>query len=249
LIKWTMEEMGFPRDLVAETRHLRDINPDRLNLEDIYKVLRALPERVKRDELLRRFPDRREELTTLFETHPEPSGGYRIRGVAMFGVSECRRGELFGRILKDGRIGEIGGLMLIEHDGDRISRYDVERGIWADYKNDISDKALDSLVRDCRSSDPQRAVRARLEYQPGDFRCSSRELDQMVDIAMSVPGVLGAGLTGAGFGGCIRVLCREDVVPLLIETMREKYYAPRGLEPSAEPIQTVEAACVLTLDG
>ena len=249
LIKWTMEEMGFPRDLVAETRHLRDINPDRLNLEDIYKVLRVLPERVRRDELLRRFPNRTEELTRLFETRPEPSDGYRIRGVAMFGISECRRGELFGRILKEGRIEEIGRLMLIEHDGDRISRYDVERGIWTEYKNDISDRALDALVQDCRSSEPQRAIRARLEYQPGDFRCSSRELDQMVDVAMSVPGVLGAGLTGAGFGGCIRVLCREDAVPLLIKTMKEKYYSPRGLEPSAEPIQTVEAACVLTLDG
>ncbi len=53
-----------------------------------------------------------------------------------------------------------------------------------------------------------------------DFK--KRELDQIVDIARLVPGVMGAGLTGAGFGGCTvqlvaaaqaqdfsRILCEE----------------------------------------
>lgn len=34
--------------------------------------------------------------------------------------------------------------------------------------------------------------------QPGDYACSTVEIDQMVDIASAVPGVRGARIAGAG---------------------------------------------------
>jgi len=45
------------------------------------------------------------------------------------------------------------------------------------------------------------------------FAISSPELDALVEIATAVPGVIGARLTGAGFGGCKigRASCRERV--------------------------------------
>ena len=44
------------------------------------------------------------------------------------------------------------------------------------------------------------------------FGISSPELDALVEIAAGVPGVIGARLTGAGFGGCTINLVRRDAV-------------------------------------
>jgi len=43
-----------------------------------------------------------------------------------------------------------------------------------------------------------------------DFQVSCRELDLLVDLAARVEGVLGARLTGAGFGGCTLNLVRRE---------------------------------------
>jgi galactokinase len=46
-----------------------------------------------------------------------------------------------------------------------------------------------------------------------NFRVSCRELDALVEAASTVPGVYGARMTGAGFGGCIVVLAAPGAVP------------------------------------
>jgi galactokinase len=45
-----------------------------------------------------------------------------------------------------------------------------------------------------------------------NFDNSSPELDLLVEIAQGIPGVLGARLTGAGFGGCTVNLVRPDAI-------------------------------------
>ena len=44
-----------------------------------------------------------------------------------------------------------------------------------------------------------------------DFEVSTRVLDDLVDALMTAPGVYGARLTGAGFGGCVVVLASAGV--------------------------------------
>ena len=44
-----------------------------------------------------------------------------------------------------------------------------------------------------------------------DFEVSTVKLDQLVDELLATPGVLGARLTGAGFGGCAVALCEPGV--------------------------------------
>ena len=39
-----------------------------------------------------------------------------------------------------------------------------------------------------------------------DFEVSTRALDELVERLLRIPGVLGARLTGAGFGGCVVAL-------------------------------------------
>jgi galactokinase len=46
----------------------------------------------------------------------------------------------------------------------------------------------------------------------GDFEVSTDRLDQMVEDLIARPGVFGARLTGAGFGGCVVVLARPGAV-------------------------------------
>ena len=63
------------------------------------------------------------------------------------------------------------------------------------------------------------------------FGISSPELDALVEIATSVDGVIGARLTGAGFGGCTINLVRRDAVPALRDAVLRDYPARTGLEP------------------
>ncbi|RKY69388.1 MAG: galactokinase, partial [Candidatus Latescibacterota bacterium] len=70
-----------------------------------------------------------------------------------------------------------------------------------------------------------------------EFQVSCRELDLLVEIARSVDGVLGARLTGAGFGGCTVNLVRKRSAPLLAQTVEEKYEAETGIKPAVYPCQ------------
>ena len=45
-----------------------------------------------------------------------------------------------------------------------------------------------------------------------DFDVSTSVLDQLVDQLVALPGVFGARLTGAGFGGCVVALCERGAV-------------------------------------
>jgi galactokinase len=52
-----------------------------------------------------------------------------------------------------------------------------------------------------------------------DFEVSCAELDCLVDIASGVEGVLGARMTGAGFGGCTVTLIHKDSIDALREQL------------------------------
>jgi len=56
-----------------------------------------------------------------------------------------------------------------------------------------------------------------------DYEVSSRELDALVDAALTIPGVYGSRLTGAGFGGCTITLLAEDAVPEFLERVPGLY--------------------------
>ncbi len=55
------------------------------------------------------------------------------------------------------------------------------------------------------------------------YECSCSELDEIVSIAKSA-GALGSRLTGAGWGGCVVTLVKEDNCQELMDRLREKYY-------------------------
>ncbi len=75
-----------------------------------------------------------------------------------------------------------------------------------------------------------------------DFRVSSGPLDALVEIAASVPGVVGARLTGAGFGGCTVNFLRDDAVDALREAVEARYPAMTGLVPRVYAVRAALGA-------
>ncbi len=65
-----------------------------------------------------------------------------------------------------------------------------------------------------------------------DYEVTGKELDTLVAAAWEVPGVIGARMTGAGFGGCAVSLVKEEAVEALMQTVKEKYEATIGYAPS-----------------
>jgi galactokinase len=63
-----------------------------------------------------------------------------------------------------------------------------------------------------------------------DFRVSSPELDLLVDLAGEVPGVIGARMTGGGFGGCVVILCGVEWIEPLARELTTRYRARHGRE-------------------
>jgi galactokinase len=64
-----------------------------------------------------------------------------------------------------------------------------------------------------------------------DYQVSCRELDALVDAAQAVPGVLGARMMGAGFGGCTINLVEEKAVGALEERVARAFRDAFGQEP------------------
>jgi N-acetylgalactosamine kinase len=87
--------------------------------------------------------------------------------------------------------------------------------------------------------------RAALELQPGAYGCSTTAIDRMVDIALSVPGVLGAQLSGAGLGGCMMVLAKDDALDAVEDAMRTFYYDPEGIAPEVIRCRAMAGSGVL----
>ena len=64
-----------------------------------------------------------------------------------------------------------------------------------------------------------------------DFEASCAEADTMVDLAQDLPGLIGARLTGGGFGGCtVNVVEKEDA-PHFARTLAGRYHQATGIHP------------------
>ncbi len=64
-----------------------------------------------------------------------------------------------------------------------------------------------------------------------NYEVTGTELDTLVEEAQKINGVLGARMTGAGFGGCTVNLVREDIVDYFIKKVGEEYLKKTGLTP------------------
>lgn len=70
-----------------------------------------------------------------------------------------------------------------------------------------------------------------------DYEVSSVELDALVEAARRVPGVLGARMMGAGFGGCTISLVEADAVPEFEARVARDYEAAIGRAPKIHVVR------------
>lgn len=238
----------YPQYAPKLTR-LRDVSAENLGISEaeIYRIIRSLPEKITREQAYELLPEHNKYLENFFALHKDPPEGYRIRDVCLFGLAECERSKICVEFLSEDKLFKFGELMYISHNGDRIVQYD-EQNNKLPWDNYITDEKLDQLIADAESDDPDRIARSKLYRQPGGYRCSTEELDFIVDISSRVPGVLGAGLTGAGLGGCVLVLIEENQIDKLFDTLRKEYYSPRGLPFGAEVCISVAGAGTIIIN-
>ena len=232
----------FPQ-FASQLQHLRDVHSDNLSVppSQIYRMIKTLPERISRVEVKRQLPGQAEALGHLFHSHDAPIGGYRVRGVCFFGIAECARSEFGKDMLIRGEMEAFGKLKYISHNGDRVVTHRRDGAIIPSEAH-LSDFHLDSLIADLESGDDARIQSAQIPYQPGRYQCSCEELDQLVDLAKQVDGVVGAGLSGGGLGGCILVIVQEQAVDDLLKTVKRGYYDPKGLPLGTVVCSSVEGA-------
>ena len=77
-----------------------------------------------------------------------------------------------------------------------------------------------------------------------DYEVSSKELDALVEIARKQPGVLGARMTGAGFGGCTVNLVRADAAEAFAQAVGRGYQEALGLNAEVYICRASDGALV-----
>ncbi len=65
-----------------------------------------------------------------------------------------------------------------------------------------------------------------------DYEVSCAELDILTELAWGIPGVIGARMTGGGFGGCMVSIVEKSAVGGFTESVAAGYEAKTGLKPS-----------------
>jgi galactokinase len=75
------------------------------------------------------------------------------------------------------------------------------------------------------------------------YEVSTPELDLLVEMARATPGVVGARLTGAGFGGCVSAVASPEAVPRLQEALASRFRSRFGTVPTATVHDSADGAC------
>ncbi|MFC1677628.1 galactokinase family protein [Planctomycetota bacterium] len=230
-------------EVANNIEYLRDVNPEKLgcSISEIYRMLLKIPEFMTRRDFKNQLSrDYQEMMEVNFGTHAEPQH-YNVRGVLLFGIAEIARSRMCIDYLEAGRMKDFGDLMSISHNGDRVSGA-VSSGKYHLIRQSCSDEYLNTLRSHLSTEDPQKVLSAQLYMQSGNYACSTIEIDKMVDVACSFPGVVGAQITGAGLGGCIMIMVERDSVQRLGRVLTKNYYRPNKLKPAIIDCTVVEGA-------
>ena len=129
-------------------------------------------------------------------TRPKRSiGGYHIRTTARFFYKQNIIGRTLERIFREAEARVASGEITL--DSPEYDAYRMEVGV-------LVDTLQDALTFDFRVSNPQ--------------------LDLLLSIAKRGPGYLGGKLTGAGKGGCVSLLVREEHSQAMCDYLDREYY-------------------------
>lgn len=209
-ISFMLMKKYCPEYEMIELRDAAKIRP----YSNVYKMLKRLPEEATREEIRALLPEYSERLERIFASHKDPST-YSLRGVALFGISECARSSACLDYLSRDDYTGLGTLMKISHDGDRVT-------------DGFPLRITDEYLIKCAEENADIALR------PGAYGCSVSEIDELCDMLNDTEGVLGSQMLGAGLGGCIAVLVKKTYADKVLEKLKTQYYDKHGYSMSAE---------------
>jgi galactokinase len=90
--------------------------------------------------------------------------------------------------------------------------------------------AADALLRHDLAELGRLMAEAHLSYSQ-DFEASCEEADAMVELAQNLPGLIGARLTGGGFGGCTINLVEQAQSAAFVDQLSRRYAGRFGIVP------------------
>lgn len=199
---------------------------NKVSLAFLYdEVLRKLPASANREQIRRALPDYHEELGALFANHAAPVQGYPIRDIAVFGLAEIERTISFMDACRQGDFSEILRLVRLSQDGDRVCKSTLKGMDWTTegYRFNLSDAMLDDLVK--VAQDNPNAPEAQIRYLPGRFERSIPAMDQLADtVDAFLPNDAAIRVMGAGKGGNMHAMVREEKVDQFLSIIQEKYF-------------------------
>lgn len=79
-----------------------------------------------------------------------------------------------------------------------------------------------------------------------DFEITCPEIDTLVEIALSIEGVIGSRMTGGGFGGCTVSLIETKRMAEILKTITKEYQSATNIAPTAfvtKPAQGAQICC------
>jgi galactokinase len=87
------------------------------------------------------------------------------------------------------------------------------------------------------------------ESSRANFENSTAELDLLVSLARTLPGVLGARLTGGGFGGSTVTLADAELAAAVADQLTTKYAAQAGHDAHAFVCRLADGAAIVNGSG
>jgi galactokinase len=103
-------------------------------------------------------------------------------------------------------------------------------------------RAFGEALRNRDTTIMGRLMRESHESLRDDFEVSGPFLDAMVVAAWGAPGVIGARMTGAGFGGCTVNLVEPEAVDAFIAHVAPRYTASTGREATFYRVRSADGA-------
>lgn len=97
-----------------------------------------------------------------------------------------------------------------------------KRAKHAVYENQRTVKAVEALKQGNLAQFGQLMIASHKSLQY-DYEVTGTELDTLVDAALRQEGVIGARMTGAGFGGCAVSIVKEDAIEKFIQNVGKEY--------------------------
>ena len=159
--------------------------------------------------------------------------------------AECEKGlQFLQQKVSIQSLGELDNLTFDEHSYLLPTENLLKRcrhAVWENERTLNAEKALQKCDLN-EFGHLMNASHVSLEY---DYEVTGKELDTLVHTAWKQPGVLGARMTGAGFGGCAIALVAKNEVEAFEKNVADIYHEKNGYLPSFYIAETADGTKVL----